>query len=153
MATRIFDRDTMLDLTVNIIPLFIIAFFVVGFLLFTPDSWRAMGTLGFAIQMGLLVAPFAALAVLTYLSGKAIAGDEKTKPVFLPGQAGMPGAKPIESHEEGTAAEAGQLDAPNAEREDPDDRAVEGESKVDADADADADHEGDPDGTTTETSD
>jgi hypothetical protein len=144
MATRIFDRETMLDLTVNIIPLLIIAFFIVGFLLFTPESWRAMGTLGFTIQMGLLVAPFVALAILTYLSGKAIAGDEKRSPVYLPGQAGVPGAKPLEDHgesgEELATADAdtdtdGDRDADAPEELD-EATATEAEPEADTDADA-----------------
>jgi hypothetical protein len=136
MATRIFDRETMLDLTVNIIPLLIIAFFIVGFLLFTPESWRAMGTLGFAIQMGLLVAPFAALAVLTYISGKAIAGDEKRSPVYLPGQAGVPGAKPLEDHGESTE-ELATADA-DADTHAPEERELDDAADVDVDDAEDA---------------
>jgi hypothetical protein len=135
MATRIFDRETMLDLTVNIIPLLIIAFFIVGFLLFTPESWRAMGTLGFAIQMGLLVAPFAALAVLTYISGKAIAGDEKRSPVYLPGQAGVPGAKPLEDHGESTE----ELATADADTHAPEERELDDAADVDDDAEDAAD--------------
>jgi hypothetical protein len=102
MATRIFDRDTLLDLTVNIIPLVIIAFFVVAFVLVNP--W-GVDPLASGIQFALLIAPFVLLAVLTYISGKAIAGDEKRAPVFVPGQATVRGAKPLEGHGHGDEAE------------------------------------------------
>jgi len=101
MATRIFDRETLLDLTVNIVPLAIMAFFVVVFLVVNP--W-GVDPLASGIQFALLLAPFVLLAILTYISGKAIAGDEKRAPVYVPGQATIPGAKPI--HGEGTAESA-----------------------------------------------
>jgi hypothetical protein len=96
MAARIFDRDTLLDLTVNIVPLVIIGFFVVAFALVNP--W-GVDPLASGIQFALLVAPFVLLAVLTYISGKAIAGDEKRSPVFLPGQATVRGAEPLHEDE------------------------------------------------------
>lgn len=98
MANKIFDRDTLLDLTVNVVPLFIIAFFVVGFAVFPAFGTELLPT---AVQFGLLVVPFVFLAILTYLSGKAIAGAEKGSAVFLPGQATVPGATPLhgEAHE------------------------------------------------------
>ena len=71
----IFDKDTLLDLTVNVIPLGIILFFVVVFLVVDPFS--GLGAYGQVLSMGLLVVPFVALAILTYVSGKAIAGDER----------------------------------------------------------------------------
>ena len=73
MATDVFDRETLLDLSVNVIPLFIILFFVVVFAVITPFGTSLVPTV---IQMGLLVVPFAGLAILTYYSGKAIAGSE-----------------------------------------------------------------------------
>ena len=36
MATRIFDRETLLDLVVNAVPLFIMGFFIIAFVLFSP---------------------------------------------------------------------------------------------------------------------
>lgn len=74
MSERVFDRETLLDLTVNVIPLGIILFFVVVFLLITP--WRP-DPFTQLISMGLLVVPFVALAFLTYISGRAIAQDEE----------------------------------------------------------------------------
>jgi hypothetical protein len=71
---RIFDRETLLDLTVNIIPLGIILFFVVLFLVFRPFGTDPVATV---ISMGLLVIPFAALAILTYFAGKVITEAER----------------------------------------------------------------------------
>ncbi|WP_254543692.1 DUF6684 family protein [Halomarina pelagica] len=73
MASDVFDRETLLDLSVNIIPLFIIVFFVGVFLVLAPFGYSPVDT---TIQMGLLVAPFLALAILTYYAGKAIAEAE-----------------------------------------------------------------------------
>jgi len=71
---RIFDRETLLDLTVNFIPLGIILFFVVLFALFRPFGVDIVATV---IMMGLLIIPFAALAVLTYFAGKVITEAER----------------------------------------------------------------------------
>ena len=73
MATDVFDRETLLDLSVNVIPLFIILFFVVVFAVISPFGYHLVPT---AVQMGLLVVPFVGLAVLTYFSGRAIAESE-----------------------------------------------------------------------------
>lgn len=71
---RIFDRETLLDLTVNFIPLGIILFFIVLFAVFRPFGVDLVATV---IMMGLLIIPFAALAVLTYFAGKVISEAEK----------------------------------------------------------------------------
>lgn len=71
---RIFDRETLLDLTVNFIPLGIILFFIVLFLVFRPFGTDLVATV---ISMGLLVIPFAALAILTYFAGKVITEAER----------------------------------------------------------------------------
>jgi hypothetical protein len=97
MATKVFDRDTLLDLTVNFIPLFIILFFIVGYAVYDPFGLDSVSRI---LQYVLLVAPFVLLAILTYLSGKAIATAEKTSTVYLPGGATVDDAEPIEEHEE-----------------------------------------------------
>ena len=97
MATKVFDRDTLLDLTVNFIPLFIILFFTVGYVVYNPFGIDLGGRI---LQYVLLIAPFVLLAILTYLSGKAIASAEKTAPVYLPGASNIDGAEPIEHDEE-----------------------------------------------------
>lgn len=120
MATRIFDRDTLLDLTVNFVPLFIMAFFVVGFLLVNPWGFDPLAS---GLQFGLLLAPFVALAVLTYYSGKAIAGDEKRSTVYIPGQATVPGAEPLHGHGEAEGElEAGEADDAEEQATDEDDQ-------------------------------
>lgn len=97
MATKVFDRDTLLDLTVNFIPLFIILFFIVGYVVYNPFGVDSVARI---LQYVLLLAFFVLLALLTYLSGKAIATAEKTSAVYLPGAATVDGAEPIEHDEE-----------------------------------------------------
>ncbi|ADQ67879.1 cox cluster protein [Halogeometricum borinquense] len=97
MANEIFDRETLLDLTVNVIPLVIIAFFIGAFAVFPAFG---VDPLASALQYGLLVVPFVFLAILTYLSGKAIAGDEKRSTVYLPGQATVDDPTTLEEYEE-----------------------------------------------------
>jgi hypothetical protein len=98
MARKVFDRETLLDLTVNFIPLFILLFFIVGYVVYNPFQF---GSTERILQYVLLGAPFVLLAILTYLSGKAIASTEKDSPVYMPGAATVDGAEPIEDeHEE-----------------------------------------------------
>lgn len=69
-----FDRDTLLDLTVNVIPLGIMLFFIVAFAVVNPFGWdNVISTLQFAI----VVVTFLLLAVLTYYAGKAISEAEE----------------------------------------------------------------------------
>lgn len=134
-----FDRDTLLDLLVNVIPLVIIAFFVGAFALFDPFQGDSLGR---AIQLLLLLAPFVALAVLTYVSGKAIAGDEKRAEVYHQGQATLPDAEPRHGHDEELEAETtaeGELEAPaDAETAETTDAETASETDV-ADAETAAD--------------
>lgn len=69
MATPIFDRETWLDITVNVIPLGIIAFFLVLFLVASP--WEIAGLMSL-VSFGLLVVPFVGLAILTYFAAQFI---------------------------------------------------------------------------------
>jgi membrane protein implicated in regulation of membrane protease activity len=74
MSEKIFDRETLLDLTVNFIPLGIILFFIGVFALFSP--WGVdlfVSGMQFAI-VGIMAA---ALVILTYYAGKAISTAEK----------------------------------------------------------------------------
>jgi hypothetical protein len=97
-TTRIFDRDTLLDLIVNAVPLFIMLFFMIAFLVTTPFGFDPLANL---MQFVLVAWTFIFLAVLTYLSAKAIAGDEKrSEEVYPPGQATVSGVEPVEEHEE-----------------------------------------------------
>lgn len=74
MTERLFDRDTMLDLTVNMIPMGIILFFIIGFTVFNPFGFSLEKT---SLQYALLIVPFVAMALLTYYAGKAIATGER----------------------------------------------------------------------------
>lgn len=75
MADRVFDRSALLDIVVNMIPLGIILFFVVLFLLFDPFGSDLIAV--FYNQL-LLVVPFASLAFVTYIAGRIISETEKT---------------------------------------------------------------------------
>jgi membrane protein implicated in regulation of membrane protease activity len=72
--SRPFDRETLLDLTVNAIPLGIMLFFVGVFIFVNPFGQDLGAT---AIQLTIVVVTFIALAILTYVSGKAISESEK----------------------------------------------------------------------------
>ncbi|WP_135535580.1 MULTISPECIES: DUF6684 family protein [Halostella] len=76
MSPTVFDRETLLDLTVNVIPLGILLFFVGAFALFNPYGWDSTYSV---LQFGLISTMFVALTALTYYSGKLIAEDEKAR--------------------------------------------------------------------------
>ncbi|WP_424019503.1 DUF6684 family protein [Halorientalis pallida] len=73
MLPSTFDRETILDLTVNMIPLGILLFFIVAFGLVNPFGWNNVIS---SLQFGILIASFVLLAILTYYSGKAISKAE-----------------------------------------------------------------------------
>jgi hypothetical protein len=50
MVAKLFDRDTLLDLTVNIIPLVILAFFIVAYVFMSPFDTNPLTT---AVQLSL----------------------------------------------------------------------------------------------------
>lgn len=108
MATT-FDRETLLDLVVNVIPLVIILFFVVAFAVVQPFGGDRLGEI---LMYVLLLAPFLALAVLTYVSGKVIVADERRAELFHQGQAPMDDATPREGHGESTAQSGDETAAP-----------------------------------------
>jgi len=67
------NRETLLDVTVNVIPMVILLFFVGLYTVLQPWEWDpAM----FVLMHFLTVFPFLLLALLTYISARAIAGDE-----------------------------------------------------------------------------
>jgi hypothetical protein len=73
MSNRTFDRETLLDLSVNVIPLAILTFFVIvyGLVGNYPDDPVIL-----LVQMSIIIVTGIALTLLTYFSGKAIAGSE-----------------------------------------------------------------------------
>lgn len=72
MAERVFTKDTMLDLVVNIIPLGILAFFIGMFALWGPYSWDPLYS---TLMLGIIAVAGILLTVLTYFSAIAIEGD------------------------------------------------------------------------------
>lgn len=74
MTSRTFDRETILDLTVNMIPLGIMLFFIVVFVVLDPFGSDPVAT---ALQMSIMLVMVLALTALTYYSGRAISNAEK----------------------------------------------------------------------------
>ena len=74
MSEYLLDRETLLDIIVNIVPLVIIAFF---FALFSISSQSLGDPLIVFVSLVLLVVPFIILALVTYISGWLIERDEK----------------------------------------------------------------------------
>lgn len=73
MGLTPFDRETLLDLTVNVIPLGIIGFFILTFLVVNPFGWDPVIS---TIQFAIVTTMFVFLAILTYFAGKAISDAE-----------------------------------------------------------------------------
>lgn len=68
------DRETLLDLSVNLIPLGMLFLFVLLFLVYSP--WQGGGfELGISIALTLI--PFLFLALITYVSGAVIQKEEE----------------------------------------------------------------------------
>lgn len=67
-------EDTWLDLTVNLVPLGILAFFDVLFWIFNPWGWDPWFVFWAHV---LTLVPFVLLTILTYVSGRAIQGAER----------------------------------------------------------------------------
>jgi hypothetical protein len=96
MSERTFDRDTLLDLSVNVIPLAILLFFVVLYAAIAPYPANSVVL---AVQMSIIVLTGVALTLLTYYSGKAISTAENETDDPIPAGyseadaevAGMPG--------------------------------------------------------------
>ena len=73
MALFGFEKDTLLDLTVNVIPLGIILFFIAAFAVVPAFGVDPVFT---SLQFALMISMFLLLAVLTYYAGRAIEGAE-----------------------------------------------------------------------------
>jgi membrane protein implicated in regulation of membrane protease activity len=93
-----FDRETWLDLTVNMIPLGILLFFIVAYAVVNPFGWDNLIS---GLQFAIIVVTFVLLSVLTYYSGKAISeAEEETE--IEPGESQVPVAD-TEGDEEASA--------------------------------------------------
>lgn len=68
-----FDRETWLDLIVNIVPMGILVFFVVLFLLYMPWQDNLFLT---AVSHFLTIFPLLMLILVTYISAKVISRDQ-----------------------------------------------------------------------------
>jgi membrane protein implicated in regulation of membrane protease activity len=68
-----FEKETLLDLTVNVIPLGIILFFIGAFALVNPFGLDPVFS---GMQFALMGSMFVLLAVLTYYAGKAVENAE-----------------------------------------------------------------------------
>lgn len=68
------DRETLLDIAVNVIPMAMLVFFVVLFLVYTPFP---PNTFMFVMSHLLTVIPLVLLALLTYVTAKVISRDER----------------------------------------------------------------------------
>lgn len=73
MTEKVFDRETLLDLTVNVIPLGILLFFVAAFALVNP--WGIDSVVS-GLQFAIVGSTAVLLTVLTYYAGKAISKAE-----------------------------------------------------------------------------
>lgn len=74
MRKYLLDRETVLDLSVNIVSLVILLLFFLLFLLHDPFHWAPEIVI---ISLGLLIIPFAFLALITYFAGRAIERGER----------------------------------------------------------------------------
>ena len=72
MTDTIWSKDTLLDITVNIVPLLILGFFLLFFILVAP--WGVSLTFVSVMQILLIVVPFIALVILTYEAAIHIEG-------------------------------------------------------------------------------
>ncbi|GGL61424.1 DUF6684 family protein [Halocalculus aciditolerans] len=68
---NIFEKDVLLDITVNLIPLVIITIFTAMILVVEPWGGSLLGRIE---QLLLLVLPFIGLAILTYWAAQKIEG-------------------------------------------------------------------------------
>lgn len=89
-----FDRETLLDLMVNIIPIGIMLFFGVVYI-FIIQYQRAWGFTSL-VMFALIIVPIVSLGLLTYISGKHISGGESsTETSFPPGKSTGPSARVV----------------------------------------------------------
>jgi membrane protein implicated in regulation of membrane protease activity len=95
-----FDRETWLDLLVNMIPLGILLFFIVAFAAVNPFGWDSLIS---GLQFAIVVVTFVLLSVLPYYSGKAISNAEGQAEIE-PGESQVVVAEPDDESDEETAA-------------------------------------------------
>jgi len=69
-----FERETLLDLTVNVIPIGILVFFLL--LMLIADPW-GRDPFAVAVSVGLMLIPIVSLGILTYVAGRVVQRDER----------------------------------------------------------------------------
>jgi hypothetical protein len=99
---RVFTRERLLNVSVNVIPLFIIGFFVVLFLAYMPWGVDPVET---TVMLGLHVVPLVTLAVVSYLAVKHVEVDEPTEAEVEQRHREEEGAHAGESEEAGHEAD------------------------------------------------
>ncbi|MEF8787401.1 MAG: DUF6684 family protein [Haloarculaceae archaeon] len=80
MSEKVFDRETLLDLTVNVIPFGILVIFFGGYLLFNPWGFDSVIS---GVQLAIIGVSAAGLMILTYFSGAAVSKAEKRSEAAL----------------------------------------------------------------------
>jgi len=112
-----FDEETLLDLIVNAVPLAILLFFILVFAVLNPFGSDPVTT---ALQFSIMIVTFAALAVLTYYSGKAIqeseAALESTPEAFAEPQAAAADAETSDEFDAEDFGGASDADEPGGTR-------------------------------------
>lgn len=73
MGDSVWNKDTLLNVSVNLIPIFIIGVFTVAFLVFDPWDGPVLGRI---LQIGILVFTAISLALLTYHAAVRIESEE-----------------------------------------------------------------------------
>ena len=68
--SSVFEKDVLIDIAVNIVPLVIILAFAAVFVVFDP--WSTSNLLSRVLEYALLVLPFVGLAFLTYVAARRI---------------------------------------------------------------------------------
>lgn len=131
MTPSIWDRDTILDITVNVIPLGILAFFTVAFLVVDQFGWDSLYT---PLQLALVVLPFVGLVILTYFSAKAIETDAEERGEDVEAIPGYKSRTKTPAVEGETDAEAAAIEGDEAAA-DEDDASDDDEAAADEDGD------------------
>jgi hypothetical protein len=103
MSEKVFDRETLLDLTVNVIPFGILAIFFAAYVLFNPFEGGGVIT---AIQLAIVGVSALGLMILTYYSGAAVSKAEMKSEAALEAEE----AEQAELEADEAEAEAEELD-------------------------------------------
>ena len=70
MSRETWDRETVLDVVVNVVPLAVLVVFIGLFLLIAP--WGVDGSMASLLQFGLIVSMIISLGYLTYITAERI---------------------------------------------------------------------------------